>query len=134
VRVRAYTSGDLEEILRIHRASGLEYRLPEMEDWRTTPKVVVENDVGRMVAAAALRLTSEAYLWLDREAGEPEERWRVVVELHEAVRREAERVGYADVHAFLPPEMPKGFKRRLKKLGWVREEFEPWWRPVARLN
>lgn len=134
MRIRGYMPGDLERILKIHEQSGLQYRFPDVDDWRMNPKIVVEDDAGKLVMAAGLRMTSEAYLWLDREAGTANERWKMLLALHETVRRKAEKLGYEDVHAFLPAEMPRGFKRRLGRLGWVREEFEPWWRPTAALN
>lgn len=131
--VRAYRESDLEKLLRWHEQSGLKYPFPEMNDWRTQPKLVVEQN-GEPAMAGALRLTSEAYLWVNRETGTPAERWQQLLALHEAMRQEAARIGYDDVHAFLPPGLPGGFRRRLKRLGWTREPFEAWWRPTEAAN
>lgn len=133
MRIRTYREEDLDALARMHAQSGFAYDFPELRDWHFNPKLVVESQ-GQVVMAAALRLTSEAYLWLDKEAGTPAERWQQLLALHEAVRREAERLGYADVHAFLPPEVARGFQRRLSRLGWIPEKFQCYWRRTERAN
>jgi len=128
--LRYLRSGDVPEIQSILEKSGFEYAMPDLEDWRFNP-VIVGEEAGRVAMAAGLRLTSEAYLWVNKELGDPRTRWAWLLEMHEAVRREAARIGYQDVHAFLPPQLPRAFVRRLQGLGWRRETFEPWWRSVS---
>jgi hypothetical protein len=93
--IRLYKPSDLGAIQDMHREMGMEYNFPDLSDWRFTPKVVVEEN-GKPVMAAALRLTSEAYFWLDKEHGEPKDRWCNLLTLHETVRQEAEAAGYSD--------------------------------------
>jgi len=76
-----------------------------------------------------LRLTAEAYLLLDPEAGTPREKWQLLLGLHEATRRDALERGLEDVHAWLPPEIGKKFGRRLVRLGWIRDDE---WTPYCK--
>lgn|SRR5215472_1743851 len=83
---------------------------------------------GRILGAALLRLTTEAYLLLDPRAGTPRERWQWLLALHEAARRDAWQRGLEDVHAWLPPPIAAKFGRRLARLGWRRDDS---WTPYC---
>jgi len=83
----------------------------------------------RIVGAALLRLTAEAYLLLDPRKGSPRERWQWLLAMHEATRREAWARGLEDVHAWLPPEIAAKFGKRLTRLGWVRDDV---WTPYCK--
>ena len=84
--------------------------------------------IGQPEMAILLRLTSEAYFLFDRDAGTAKERWEKFLLVHEAARVTAERAGIDDVQCWLPPEVPKGFERRLKRLGWCPNEWRCFWR------
>ena len=82
----------------------------------------------RILCAAFLRLTAEAYLLLDPRVGTPRERWQWLLALHEAARRDAWLRGLEDVHAWLPPPIAQKFGRRLERLGWRRDDS---WTPYC---
>ncbi len=84
---------------------------------------------GRILGAALLRLTAEAYLLLDPRAGTPRERWQWLLALHAAAARDAWQRGLEDVHAWLPPPIAKKFGRRLERLGWLRDDA---WTPYCK--
>jgi hypothetical protein len=84
---------------------------------------------GKILGAALLRLTAEAYLLLDPRAGAPRERWQWLLALHAAVERDAWQRGLEDVHAWLPPPIAKKFGRRLEHLGWLRDDA---WTPYCK--
>jgi hypothetical protein len=95
-----------------------------------TKLVLGREEGGTGIAGAALlRLTAEAYLLLDPEAGSPREKWQWMLGLHEATRRDALARGLEDVHAWLPPEIAKKFGKRLTRLGWVRDDE---WTPYCK--
>ena len=77
----------------------------------------------RIVMAALLRLTAEAYLLHDASAGTPRQRWQNLLALHEAARQDAAARGLDDIQAFLPPRIARAFGRRLARLGWRQD---PW--------
>ena len=83
----------------------------------------------KILGAALLRLTAEAYLLLDPRAGTPRERWEWLLGLHAATEQEASRRGLEDVHAWLPPEIAAKFGKRLTRLGWVRDDA---WTPYCK--
>src|SRR5258708_4118614 len=86
----------------------------------------------RILGAAFLRLTAEAYLLLDPRAGTPHDRWQWLLALHAAAERDAWQRGLEDVHAWLPPPIAKKFGKRIERLGWLRDDS---WTPVCtRLN
>ncbi len=86
----------------------------------------------KILGAAFLRLTAEAYLLLDPRAGTPRERWQWLLALHAAAERDAWQRGLEDVHAWLPPPIARKFGKRLARLGWLRDDA---WTPYCkRLN
>jgi hypothetical protein len=91
--------------------------------------VPTEEGAGKIVGAALLRLTAEAYLLLDPKAGTPRQRWEWLLGLHAVTEREAARRGLEDVHAWLPPEIAGKFGKRLTRLGWVRDDE---WTPYCK--
>lgn len=88
----------------------------------TRPEGIISKSLGRILGAALLRLTAEAYLLLDPRAGTPCERWQWLLALHEAARRDAWQRGLEDAHAWLPPPIAQKFGRRLERLGWRRDD------------
>ncbi len=84
---------------------------------------------GKILGAALLRLTAEAYLLLDPRAGTPRERWQWLLALHAAAERDAWQRGLEDVHAWLPPPIANKFGRRLERLGWLRDDS---WTPFCK--
>jgi hypothetical protein len=77
----------------------------------------------KIAMAVLLRLTAEAYLLHDPEAGTPRSRWQNFLTLHDAARTSAAARGLDDVQAFLPPRVARAFGRRLSRVGWTRD---PW--------
>jgi hypothetical protein len=87
-----------------------------------------EAPPGRILGAALLRLTAEAYLLLDPNHGTPRQRWLSLLALHEATKQDAWQRGLEDVHAWLPPPIASKFGRRLARLGWQRDDT---WTPYC---
>ena len=96
--------------------------MPDLSDPIFTAGTIAEDESG-IQAAAFLRITAEAFLFMDPKHGTPRERWKALLQIHESVKWQTKEMGLQDVHAFLPPNLGKGFDRRLKKLGWGTD---PW--------
>lgn len=124
--MRPMAPKDFPRLCELKEQAGLDYEMPDWNDTLAGTQIVLTDAEGEIHAAAALRLTAEAFLFLDGEWGKPTDRWLNVLALHEAIRKEAKSLGLKNVHAFLPPEVAKSFGRRLRTLGWIREPFEPW--------
>ena len=148
--VREYQPEDLEALRALHAAQGFGYPFPDLGDPLFITRLVLAekpgNELpgdageenpwrdadaaqGRIVGAALLRLTAEAYLLLDPREGTPRERWTRLLALHAAAEGDAWRRGLADVHAWLPPAIAGKFGRRLARLGWLRDDA---WTPYCR--
>jgi hypothetical protein len=128
--IRNYTDDDLGELEKIHAAQGLPYKFPNLKSSLFLSKIVLERD-SKIVAAALLRLTAEAYVLLDRSSGTPADRWRALLLLHEATRGDAARKGLDDAHCWVPPEVARSFGRRIESLGWEREQWKCFSRMLA---
>lgn len=145
--VREYTEHDLDALRAIHAAQGFDYSLPDLSNPLFVTKLVLAedsdakgNEAGadsiaansqpvKVIGAALLRLTAEAYLLLDPKAGTPRERWQWLLALHAAAERDAWHRGLEDVHAWLPPPIARKFGKRIERLGWLRDDT---WTPYCR--
>jgi len=155
MRVRPYQEHDLPRLQQIHAAQGFAYPFPDLTNpLFLTKLVLLENDpkgpspagkyeLGseaqpcanspsadqKIVGAALLRLTAEAYLLLDPSTASPRQRWHSLLALHAATEREAWNRGLEDVHAWLPPPIAEKFGKHLNRLGWLRDDT---WTPYCR--
>jgi hypothetical protein len=124
--IREYSEGDLNALRAIHTAQGFDYKLPDLSNPLFVTKLVLTDE--KILGAALLRLTAEAYLLLDPHAGTPRERWQWLLALHAAAERDAWQRGLEDVHAWLPPSISKKFGKRITRLGWLRDDS---WTPYC---
>src|SRR5229473_7149171 len=158
MRVREYTAEDLEALRTIHAAQGFGYALPDLSNPLFVTKLVLADENGappfraasvplneeaasqgaglkpgatrgRVLGAALLRLTTEAYLLLDPREGTPRERWQRLLALQAAAERDAWQRGLEDVHAWLPPPIAGKFGKRIARLGWRRDDA---WTPYCK--
>jgi hypothetical protein len=131
--VRVYTDDDLEAVQRIHAANGLPPNcLPACckRDAAGNPvnaplffmKNVLENG-GKVRLASFLKLTAEAFLFVDHEYADAETRWLALQKLTAATLSGAAKKGVEDVTAWLPPHLDRSFGERLIALGFVKS---PW--------
>jgi hypothetical protein len=148
--IREYMEGDLAALRAIHALQGFEYALPDLSNPLFVTKLILserepshsaERDAGegaatsfapaqeKIIGAALLRLTAEAYLLLDPNTGTPRERWHWLLQLHAATERDAWQRGLEDVHAWLPPPIAQKFGKRITKLGWNRDDA---WTPYCK--
>jgi hypothetical protein len=128
-QIRHYTEEDFAALKRMHARQGFDYELPDLNSGIWLEKLVQVDGEGKIVMAALLRMTAEAYFLHEPEAGTPKQRWERFLVLHEVTRARAMAGGLADVYCWLPPEVaprrelpekpkPRGFERKLEGLGW----------------
>jgi hypothetical protein len=140
MRVREYRESDLSALRAIHASQDLPYPLPDLNNPLFVTKLILstgdENESARseppqekIRGAALLRLTAEAYLLLDPQAGTPRQRWQWLLQLHAATERDAWQRGLEDVHAWLPPSIAQKFGKRITQLGWNRDDV---WTPYCK--
>jgi len=113
------TPAILDSVREIHRCSGLDYHFPREFNTPLFPiRRTVMNDEGKPVAAGALKVDVEAYLWIDSRWGTPEMRWEALQMLHADMAERAREIGFDQAYCVLPPEVAERFGRRLEALGW----------------
>lgn len=140
--IREYQDSDLSALRAIHAAQGFDYPLPDLTNPLFVTKLVLTQDAAadsasehatpdneKIIGAALLRLTAEAYLLLDPRTRTPRERWQNLLTLHAAAERDAWRRGLEDVHAWLPPPIAAKFGKRITKLGWIQDNT---WTPYCK--
>ena len=93
-------------------------------------KLVAEDGNGIVTQGLLLRITCEAYLLLDPDAGTPMERWGLFQSLHKAAAKRAWQRGFDDVHAYVPPEIERHFGKRLRRLGWQQDRWQSYFREI----
>ena len=128
-RIRVCNDADVDELKRIHAASGFSYAFPNLSDPLFVSKLVLEDENALVQMAAMARLTCEVYLLVNRDAPDARERWSDLLALHAAGAADLTAKGLEDAHAWLPPAIARRFGRRLETLGWVRDDA---WTPYCR--
>lgn len=134
--LREYRPSDLERIKQIHRNQGFTFDFPDLSDPVFAASSVAED--GEVQMAAFLKVHAEAYLFADPDYGTPQDRWRMLLEIHESLRTQAKEMGLQGVTIWLPPELAKktstgrdsAFVRRLQKLGWEKDAWQAFSFPV----
>jgi hypothetical protein len=116
--VRDQEFKDIQEIRAIHAKNDLGFELPDFRRKLVVSKVFTDND--RVVMAAMLRPTTEAYIICDKDWRTPWFRWQVLQELHGMVLEECREQGIEDTQACLDPNVERAFGRRLLQCGWRR--------------
>lgn len=131
MNVRAYSEDDRSRLRAIHAAQNFRYEFPDLANPLFLTKIVLTDGdpEEKILGAALLRLTAEAYLLLDPAAGTPRQRWQHLLALHAAAQQDAWAKGLEDVHAWLPPRIAKTFGRRIQRLGWIRDDA---WTPYCK--
>ena len=126
--VRAATPEDLGTIARFHEAMGMGYEFPDWGPLYAIQRVAVSAD-GRAIAAAAVKLTGEAFLWLDPAASNVVKA-AALVELGTQCSQASSALGLEDVSCWVPPEIEPSFGPVLERLGWLRSPWQSWTKPL----
>ncbi len=132
MQVREYRESDLAALQKIHTAQNFPYPFPDLANPLFVTKIVLadgEPAGEKVLGAALLRLTAEAFLLLDPQNGSPRRRWQSLLALHEAAWQDAWQRGLEDVHAWLPPAIANKFGRHIERLGWLRDDS---WTPYCK--
>jgi hypothetical protein len=154
MQIREYQESDLAALRAIHASQGFAYPLPDLSNPLFVTKLILSDSEAnsregeaangdvrernaaqpappqqKIIGAALLRLTAEAYLLLDPSVGTPRQRWQWLLQLHAATERDAWQRGLEDVHAWLPPQIAQKFGKRITHLGWRRDDA---WTPYCK--
>jgi hypothetical protein len=124
--IRSYHPDDLEAIQKIHDASGLDYKLPSMNQFPVLKALV---DEGTIRAAYGMRHVVECYMWLDKGGwADAEQKWMAIKALDREATDAARDLGIDSIMCCVPPTL-KRFGRRIsdKKDGLGFSKIRPDW-------
>lgn len=120
IRIREAKESDYSKLVDLHAKMGLGYKFdPARKDFLVR-SAAFDND--RLIACVLGRLTTEAYLLLDREWETPKERFGMIERLAGVSAETVKLFGVTDTHVWIPPKV-NCFSRRLKRMGFVEA---PW--------
>ena len=130
--IRDYRPEDYAAVKALHAESGIDYALPDLAGPLFIVKKVVEVD-GRVVAACALRIEAETYLWC---GGSPEDKMAAMLAMQPEILSDAWMLGIDNVVAWIPEAVEERFEKRLKQLGWARDRdgWHSWSRATERAD
>jgi hypothetical protein len=116
MKSRPLSPADIPVLQKLGASTGYEY--PDIAGPHMEAVQVIEDDQGKIVAAAAAKSIIELYLWSDTER-HPSTRLIAVKMLHEALIEELAKLQYHEANIFLPPSLIEKFGRRLQRsFGW----------------
>jgi hypothetical protein len=115
--VREYKSSDFAQLKRIHDRAGVEYDFNVLR----FPDRLVAEDSGRVIAALIGRPSEETDLLLDKDFGNPRDRWNVAMHLISMGEIRLREMGVRTAHCYVPREIVKSYGKRLRSIGFLEE-------------
>lgn len=125
VEIRDIAASELLIIKALHEKMNVGYEFPNLESPLFAIRKAIISPEGKPLAAAALKLTSEAFLWIDPEDSEYV-RSANLLRLAYACHERAKALQLEDVSAWVPPSHEAEFAEALGKLGWARSPWSSW--------
>ncbi len=105
VEIRSYCPSDLEAIKKIHEASGLDYRFPNMNQFPVHKVLEVE---GTLRVAYGMRHAVECYLWLDSSGWtDATGKWAAIKALDREATEAARDLGIDSIICCMPPNLKR---------------------------
>lgn len=120
--IREYEPADLMRLRVLNDINGIGFDLPDPTVSDCPVKKVIYDESG-IVMAAILRQTTESYLICNRTWGTPAWRKAALELLHAVTLNECREKGIEDTQALISPAIERAFGRRLKELGWGRNDW-----------
>ena len=111
MRTREYSESDLETLSRIQGGQGFAYPFPDLRGPIFVPKLVLEDDFGRVVMASSAHVEA-------RVNPRPRVMPVNVISRCEECEKDLLARDLDDAQAWLPPPIAK----RLEALGWLRDD------------
>lgn len=120
IQIREAVESDYPQLVDLHAKMGLGYTFDPARNDFLVRSAAFEDE--RLVACVLGRVTTEAYLLLDRDWQDPRERLAMTGRLIGVASETVKLFGIRDTHVWIPPKV-NCFSRRLKRMGFVEA---PW--------
>lgn len=115
--IREMRAEDIPKIEAIYRNSPAKYDIPMLDSPMIETAFVMVDEKDEPRAMLAAEKVTEMFLVLDHKWETPAFRAIAVGELAASVRARVESSGIRAAYAFLGPDIPQGYDRRLFRLG-----------------
>ena len=112
----------MPKLAEFHRLMDVGYRLPDSFGPLYAVRKAVVDENGEILGMATLKLTAEAFVWLDPSRSAIK-RAKTIKSLNETCANAAKSLGLDDVSCWIPPKLIRCFSGALKKLRWQKS---PW--------
>lgn len=113
------------EVRELHEQMGALYPFPNLRDELFPIKSAVTDKRDEIACAGAIRIVGEAYLWVDKSRNLRDKLNSIGI-LEREMSGEARRQGFDQIAAWIPPQVPKGFYRLLREIGWQPSPWPTW--------
>lgn len=117
MNIRAMKPEDVPKIEAIYARSPAKYDLPMLDSPNLLSALVMVDEDDKPHALLVAEMVAEMYLVMDHDFETPAYRAIALTELAKAVVPQLELKGIHSAYAFLGPDIPKGYDRRLYRLG-----------------
>lgn len=115
--IRAMKTEDIPKIEAIYARSPAKYDVPMLDSPNLLTSLVMVDDDDEPHALLAGEMVAEMFLVIDHEWETPAYRAIALNELAKAVVPQLEARGIHSAYAFLGPDIPTGYDKRLYRLG-----------------
>jgi hypothetical protein len=115
--IRDLQPADIPKMEAIYKLSPAKYDLPLLDSKLIESALVMVDDDDEPHALIAAERVAEIFLVMDHRWETPAFRAVALAELAKATRDRMEASGYRAAYAFLGDDVPKGYDRRLFRLG-----------------
>lgn len=125
VSVRDIAPEEFVLVKELHAKMGIGYQFPDISSPLFAIRKGVFEEGGEITAAAGLKLTAEAFLWIDPE--KPEfDKTSDILRLAHICHERAKGLSLEDVTAWVPPDYELMFANMLGRMGWNRSPWASW--------
>lgn len=124
---RQWNQEDLQSIASFHNQMAPGYTFPREFGPLFFVNQLVEDVNGQIVAAAAVKLVGEGFLWVNPSVSRLD-RTRAIALLNKTCAETAKTAGLEEVSCWVPPKIAACFERLMAKLGWKQAVWPNWGR------
>ena len=117
MQIRPMEARDIPKIEEIYAKSPMKYDLPMLDSPNLLSALVMVDDKDEPHVMLAAERVAEMYLVMDHDWETPAYRAIALQNLHLEVGPRLRAIGIKSAYAFLGPDVPKGYDRRLYRLG-----------------
>ena len=115
--IRPAKASDIPKLKALHASSLAKYDLPNLDDVNLITALIVVDEADEPKVLLLARRTAEISVVLDHDWESPAWRLLALKELVKEMHNQLVAQGFDDAYAFVGPDVPKSYVRRLMDMG-----------------